>query len=365
MRIEAIVAKLRGGDMSAGSGGPGGIYTLALSAIDVALWDIKGKALNQPVWRLLGGAHPKVPVYATFGFGFFDREQLAAAAKLWVSQGFRKLKMTVGNEALRNRDKRPIMDVIKEDAARFRAVREAVGPDIELFVDANCNLDLYHAMKLTEMMKPHGLSFFEEPLTQNDVAGMAQLRRSTGVALACGSFGLRCTTLDSEAMLVGEAASSLSCASVVGAPPVTVWQPARAAAQVPAGASILVLPFDNPTQEARPTWLREGAAILLTEMLASAGEHAIDRDDRLQAFDRLQLPATATLSMLRVEPAPTPVAVKAPQVSAPSPAHAIPAPWLALPMPSNGISVPCTFPNSSGTSRYSTGRCTCAAPRFT
>lgn len=72
--------------------------------------------------------------------------------------------------------------------------------------------------------------------------------------------------------------------------------PARAAAQVPAGAPILVLPFDNPTQEARLTWLREGAAILLTEMLASAGEHAIDRDDRLQAFDRLQLPATATLS---------------------------------------------------------------------
>lgn len=166
--------------------GQTGYAAHALAAIDVALWDIKGKALNQPVWRLLGGAHPKAPVYATFGFGFFDREQLAAAAKLWVSQGFKRLKMTVGNEALRNRDKRPLMDVIKEDAARFRAVREAVGPDVELFVDANCNLDLYHATKLAEMMKPYGLSFFEEPLTQNDVPGMAQLRRATGVALACG-----------------------------------------------------------------------------------------------------------------------------------------------------------------------------------
>src|ERR671918_436715 len=73
---------------------------------------------GQPVWRLLGGAHPRVPVYATFGFGFFDREQVAAAAKLWVSQGFRRLKMTVGNEALRHRDTRSIMDVIREDAAR-------------------------------------------------------------------------------------------------------------------------------------------------------------------------------------------------------------------------------------------------------
>jgi L-alanine-DL-glutamate epimerase-like enolase superfamily enzyme len=138
------------------------------------------------VWRLLGGAHPKVPVYATFGFGFFDREQLAAAAKLWVSQRFTRLKMTVGNDALRHRDSRPIMDLIREDAARVRAMREAVGLDIELFIDGNCNLDLYHAMKLADMVKPYGISFFEEPLMQNDATGMAQLRRATGMALACG-----------------------------------------------------------------------------------------------------------------------------------------------------------------------------------
>lgn len=166
--------------------GQTGYAAHALAAIDVALWDIKGKALGQPVWKLLGGARDRVPLYATFGFGFFDREQLAAAAKLWVSQGFTRLKMTVGNEALRNRDRRPVMDVIREDAARVRAVREAVGPDIELFVDANCNLDLYHAKKLVEMIKPLGISFFEEPLTQNDALQMRELRRSTGMALACG-----------------------------------------------------------------------------------------------------------------------------------------------------------------------------------
>lgn len=166
--------------------GQTGYAAHALAAIDVALWDIKGKAFGQPVWRLLGGAHPKVPVYATFGFGFFDREQLAAAAKLWVSQGFKKLKMTVGNEALRHRDSRPVMDVIREDAARVRAVREAVGSDVELFLDANCNLDLYHATKLAEMVKPFGISFFEEPLTQNDAQAMAQLRRACGIPLACG-----------------------------------------------------------------------------------------------------------------------------------------------------------------------------------
>ena len=166
--------------------GQTGYAAHALATIDVTLWDIKGKALGQPVWRLLGGARARVPVYATFGFGFFDREQLAAAARLWVSQGFRRLKMTVGNEALRRRDMRPLAEIIREDAARVQAVREAVGPDIELFVDANCNLDLYHATRLIEMIKPCNISFFEEPLTQNDALQMAQLRRATGMPLACG-----------------------------------------------------------------------------------------------------------------------------------------------------------------------------------
>src|SRR3954451_1005677 len=166
--------------------GQTGYAAHAVAAIDLALWDIKGKALGQPVWRLLGGARSRVPVYATFGFGFFDREQLAAAARLWVAQGFRRLKMTVGNAALRNRDKQWVMDVIREDAKRIAAVREAIGPNVELFIDGNCNLDLYHAAALAEMIKPCGISFFEEPLSQNDVPGMAELRRATGMALACG-----------------------------------------------------------------------------------------------------------------------------------------------------------------------------------
>jgi L-rhamnonate dehydratase len=166
--------------------GQTGFGAQALSAVDVALWDIKGKALGQPIWRLLGGARPRVPLYATFGFNFFDREQLAAAAKLWVSQGYRRLKMVVGHEALRRREARPLSEAIREDAARVRAVREAVGTDVELYIDANCSLDLYHATRLAEMVKPYGISFFEEPITQNDALQMAQLRRATGMPLACG-----------------------------------------------------------------------------------------------------------------------------------------------------------------------------------
>jgi L-alanine-DL-glutamate epimerase-like enolase superfamily enzyme len=166
--------------------GQTGFGAQALSAVDGALWDIKGKALGQPVWRLLGGARARVPLYATFGFNFFDREQLVAAAKLWVAQGYRRLKMVVGHEALRRRDARPLAEVIREDAARVMAVRDAVGPDIALFIDANCSLDLHHAALLAEMVKPCKVTFFEEPITQNDALQMRELRRRTGMPLACG-----------------------------------------------------------------------------------------------------------------------------------------------------------------------------------
>jgi L-rhamnonate dehydratase len=96
------------------------------------------------------------------------------------------LKMTVGMEALRKRDQRAMIAAIRDDEARIRAVREALGPEIELFIDANCSLDYDHAAKLCAMIAPYGISFFEEPLTQNDALQMATLRRQTGMALACG-----------------------------------------------------------------------------------------------------------------------------------------------------------------------------------
>jgi len=167
--------------------GQTGYASHTIAALDIALWDIKAKALGLPLWRLLGGARARVPLYATFGFGFLDREQLAAAAKLWKARGFTRLKMTVGQHALARRDEpRPLDDVIREDARRVAAVREAVGPDVKLFVDANCGLDLFHAAKLARDIEPFGITFFEEPLTQNDVPGMAELRRRTSIPLAAG-----------------------------------------------------------------------------------------------------------------------------------------------------------------------------------
>jgi L-alanine-DL-glutamate epimerase-like enolase superfamily enzyme len=167
--------------------GQTGYASHAIAAIDVALWDIKGKHFGAPVWRLLGGARNRVPVYATFGFGFFDRDQLAAAAKLWATQGHTRLKMVVGHHALQRRDEpRPLDRVIAEDAARVRAVREAVGPGVQLFVDANCSLDALHAGKLARLIEPYDVALFEEPITQNDVRLMAELRRQTRIPIGAG-----------------------------------------------------------------------------------------------------------------------------------------------------------------------------------
>ena len=167
--------------------GQSGYASHAMAAIDLALWDLKGQALGQPCWRLLGGARAQVPVYATFGFAFFERDELAAAAQSWVARGFRRLKMTVGHHGLQRRDEpRPLAEVIAEDVQRIRAVREAVGPDVQIYIDANCSLDYFHALNLARRVEPYDIAFFEEPVTQNDIPALARLRAKTSIPLAAG-----------------------------------------------------------------------------------------------------------------------------------------------------------------------------------
>ena len=167
--------------------GQSGYASHAIAAIDLALWDLKGQALGQPCWRLLGGARAQVPVYATFGFAFFGREELAAAAVDWSARGFKRLKMTVGHHALQRRDEpRPLAGVIAEDVQRIRAVRDAVGPDVQLYIDANCSLDYFHALQLAQRVQEFGVSFFEEPVAANDIGNLVKLRAKTTIPLAAG-----------------------------------------------------------------------------------------------------------------------------------------------------------------------------------
>jgi L-alanine-DL-glutamate epimerase-like enolase superfamily enzyme len=167
--------------------GQSGYASHAIAAIDLALWDLKGQILRQPCWKLLGGARAQVPVYATFGFAFFERDELAAAAQSWVERGFSRLKMTVGHHGLQRRDEpRPLAHVIAEDVRRIAAVRDAVGPEVQLFIDANCSLDYFHALSLAHRIEDMGIAFFEEPVSQNDIPNLAKLRGKTSIPLAAG-----------------------------------------------------------------------------------------------------------------------------------------------------------------------------------
>jgi L-alanine-DL-glutamate epimerase-like enolase superfamily enzyme len=159
----------------------------AISAIDTAIWDIKGKALGAPVWKLLGGARQRVQAYATIGVPGADIDQLVEAARRLVAMGFKCVKTQVGRPGLDHlKGQKPLIDIVRNDARRIKALREALGDEIEIGIDAQCRLDLTHAMELVRLIGPYDVSFFEEPLVQNDVLLMADMRRRTTMPIHAG-----------------------------------------------------------------------------------------------------------------------------------------------------------------------------------
>jgi len=154
-----------------------GMMTHAMSGIDIALWDIKGKALKKPVYELLGGYSARVPVYATFGVIGYSKEQLVEAAKIRIAEGHDKLKMVVCIEDSNN---------IPEDAARVAALRKGVGDGIQLMFDANQKFNLLQASELCRLVEQYNIRWFEEPLTHNEPSEMRILRSRTRIPLAAG-----------------------------------------------------------------------------------------------------------------------------------------------------------------------------------
>jgi L-alanine-DL-glutamate epimerase-like enolase superfamily enzyme len=167
--------------------GQTGIAYHGLSAIDIALWDIRGKALGEPVWRLLGGARNRVPCYVTCGLPSMDREQLAAVARHWVEQGFGGVKMVVGVIARDHAADFPNMtEALREDSNRVKAIRDAVGPGIDIAIDINCEIDPAQALALARMCALYDVAFVEEPVPDNDPRRMADFRRRAGMQVAAG-----------------------------------------------------------------------------------------------------------------------------------------------------------------------------------
>ncbi len=174
-----------------------GTWSCSASLIDIALWDIKGKATGQPVWKLLGGAHSRVPVYITFGLGEYSQEQLVEVAKMLVADGQDKLKMVVGGGGTKyewaNKYEWLHGQVTEEDIVRdverVGAVREAVGDAVRLMIDANQHLSFTQALRLAKLVEPYNLTWFEDPLLQADSRMIANLRKKVTIPLAAGSTG--------------------------------------------------------------------------------------------------------------------------------------------------------------------------------
>lgn len=154
-----------------------GVWHSAMSAVDIALWDIAGKYHGEPVWRLLGGAQNPVDAYVTFGLKNFSREELAEVAADFASQGETRLKMKVGINGA---------DDLPEDEARVAAVREAVGDDVELMIDANHEFSVNQAIKLCERLEEYDITWFEEPVYANDADLLAKLRERTTIPISAG-----------------------------------------------------------------------------------------------------------------------------------------------------------------------------------
>ncbi len=178
LRIEHIVAKLRDG--TGDSCGPGGIFNLALAAVDIALWDIKGKALDQPLWKLLGGHRDRVAAYASGSLRRgLTHDQAQRAARTLVEKGFTEMKTQM---AL------PGNPPPAEEVRRVQVVREAIGPDIKLMCDINQRWRPEQAIDIGRRCEDVGLFWLEDVTTADDYAGLARVTAALNTPVAGGEY---------------------------------------------------------------------------------------------------------------------------------------------------------------------------------
>lgn len=158
--------------------GRGGVVSMAVSAVDVALWDLKGKLLDRPVGALTAAVREAVPVYGSGGFTSYSVARLCEQLSGWVEGGIPRVKMKVGSEP-------------RDDPSRVAAARRAIGDRAELFVDANGAYGTKEALELARRFAESDVSWFEEPVFREDYAGTAFVRERVpaGMEIASGEYG--------------------------------------------------------------------------------------------------------------------------------------------------------------------------------
>ncbi len=156
-----------------------GIVSMAIAAVDAALWDLKARVLDLPLVTLLGAVRESVPVYGSGGFTSYSLEQLQEQLGGWISEGISRVKMKVGIHA-------------SDDSNRVLAAREAIGPQAELLVDANGAYSRKQALLFAEKFNSDsGVTWFEEPVSSDDLEGLHLLRdrAPAGMDISAGEYG--------------------------------------------------------------------------------------------------------------------------------------------------------------------------------
>lgn len=155
-----------------------GLVSTAISAVDAALWDLKARLFDLPLVALLGRVRNRVPVYGSGGFTSYSIDRLREQLGAWAADGVARVKMKVGRQP-------------EEDLERVGAARDAIGEDVELFVDANGAYGRKQALAFAEAFAGHDVVWFEEPVSSDDLEGLRLLRdrAPAGMEIAAGEYG--------------------------------------------------------------------------------------------------------------------------------------------------------------------------------
>jgi L-alanine-DL-glutamate epimerase-like enolase superfamily enzyme len=156
-----------------------GVAATAISAVDVALWDLKARLLGVSVTDLLGRAREHVPVYGSGGFTSYDEQQTRNQLAGWLTSGMSRVKIKIGESWGGN---------VQRDLERVALAREVIGPDRELYVDANGGYSAGQAVRVARRLAEHGVTWFEEPVSSQDLAGLAAVRRQVTMDVAAGEY---------------------------------------------------------------------------------------------------------------------------------------------------------------------------------
>lgn len=155
-----------------------GLAAMAVSAVDIALWDLHARLAELPVSTALGAVHPAVPIYGSGGFCAYTDAQLAAQLSGWADAGIGRVKMKVGRDP-------------DQDRRRLDVAREAIGAETSLMVDANGAYSRTQALRWAEVFADHGVVWLEEPVSSDDLDGLRMIcaRAPSGMDIAAGEYG--------------------------------------------------------------------------------------------------------------------------------------------------------------------------------